>query len=156
MKNDFKRSDLKELKGKDFPFNWWLGIINDKQERIYCIHLNGLKSSVINSKTGLFLDCTAGTRNGWPYYIRDFIYRIHEEQIKNNKDMNNSKGQPIKDGDILAESKATPLDERIIVLEDLKYNRLYWRLLMGDITIRNDMKDLEGERYLTLENIFTS
>jgi len=70
--------------------------------------------------------------------------------------MNNSKGQPIKDGDILAESKATPLDKRIIVLEDLKYNKLYWRLLMGDITIRNDMKDLEGERYLTLENIFTS
>jgi len=68
--------------------------------------------------------------------------------------MNNIKGQPIIDGDILAESYMTPVEERIIIKEI--EGKLYWRRLMGDVADRTPINSLEGERYLTIENIYKS
>lgn len=69
--------------------------------------------------------------------------------------MLNAKNQPIIDGDILAESYTTPIEERIIVIEDVESEKLYWRRLMAtDITIKQPLNTLEGQRYITLENMY--
>jgi hypothetical protein len=68
--------------------------------------------------------------------------------------MKNTKGQPIIDGDVLAETYLTPVEERIIIKEI--DGKLYWRRLMGNVADRTPINSLEGERYLTIENIYTS
>lgn len=69
--------------------------------------------------------------------------------------MLNANNEEIKAGYILAESYNTPIEERIIVIEDFKTGKLYWRRLMGDITVKNTLNTLEGKRYITLSKCYS-
>lgn len=69
--------------------------------------------------------------------------------------MKNANNEEIKAGYILAESYNTPIEERIIVIEDFKTGKLYWHRLMGDITVKNPLNTLEGKRYITLSKSYT-
>lgn len=69
--------------------------------------------------------------------------------------MNNYKGQPIKDGDILAPvSDKFNLYVRVMVLSDHLTGELYWRHQMSDVSIRNNMDTLKGNEYITIENLY--
>lgn len=69
--------------------------------------------------------------------------------------MKNANNEEIKAGYILAESYNTPIEERIIVVEDFKSDKLYWRRLMGDVSVKNPLNTLEGNRYITLQKLYS-
>lgn len=69
--------------------------------------------------------------------------------------MNNSKGQPIKDGDILAPvSDKLNLYARIMVLADHITDELYWRHQMSDFSTQSSIDTLKGNEYITIENLY--
>ena len=70
--------------------------------------------------------------------------------------MNNAKRQPIIAGDILAERYSTPVEQRIMIIEDLKTEELFWRYQLEDYSVKNPINTLEGEKYITLYNFYKS
>jgi hypothetical protein len=75
----FTRKELKTLKAKDFTEGDVI-YINDKfGEQQYTIYISFGKYSLplkttVEDKNFNTLNCTAGTKGGWPYYIADFIH----------------------------------------------------------------------------------
>lgn len=70
--------------------------------------------------------------------------------------MLNANNEEIKAGYILAESPMTPIEERIIIIEDPLTGKLYWRRLMAsDITVKQPLNTLEGKRYITIQKLYS-
>lgn len=74
------RKELKNLKASDFKTGDLIDVVDDNNNIIYTINIDygiyktPLKTTVVDKNYKL-LNCTAGTKGGWTYYIRDFIYR---------------------------------------------------------------------------------
>lgn len=77
LKTILTPKEIRKSNASDFPNGTNIMVVNEKtREHICYIAINGrLHTTVTSAKTFKFLDCTPGTRGGWPYYIADFIYR---------------------------------------------------------------------------------
>jgi len=77
----FTRSQLKGQRAKDYKDGDMVDIINKDGDLVYTINIfygqysSPLKTNVTDKDYNL-LGCTAGTPNGWPYYIADFIHAL--------------------------------------------------------------------------------
>lgn len=74
----FTRKELKNTKAKDYKEGDLVDVIDKFGDIIYTINISyGIYSlpmkTTVNDKNYNLLGCTAGTKNGWPYYISDFI-----------------------------------------------------------------------------------
>jgi hypothetical protein len=73
------RKELKNLKAVDFKEGDMVDVLDKNGEVVYTINISfgeykrPLKTTV-NDKNYNMLNCTAGTKGGWPYYIADFIH----------------------------------------------------------------------------------
>lgn len=74
------RKELKNLSILDFKEGDMIDVLNNNNDLMYTIHISygeyklPLKTQVVD-KNWKYLSCTAGVKNGWPYYIADFIHR---------------------------------------------------------------------------------
>lgn len=77
----YTRKELKKLKAVDFKENDTVHVVDNLGETIYDIIIGfgefkrPIRTIVYNSKFES-LNCTPGTRGGWPYYIAEFIHGI--------------------------------------------------------------------------------
>jgi hypothetical protein len=75
MKIEFNKRELASVKPADFGEVKTIYITDKFGAAIYQVYLDGLKSTVFSYNANKDLNCTPGTRGGWPYYIADFLYR---------------------------------------------------------------------------------
>lgn len=75
------RKELKNFKAVDFSEGDIIDVVDKYGDVVYMINISfgeykrPLKTTV-DDKDYNVLNCTAGTKGGWPYYIADFIHAI--------------------------------------------------------------------------------
>lgn len=73
------RKELKNLKASDFKEGDMIDVLDKNGDLVYTINISygeykrPLKTTVVDKDYNT-LNCTAGTKGGWPYYIADFIH----------------------------------------------------------------------------------
>lgn len=74
------RKYLKIIKAVNFKEGDIIDVVDKNGELLYSIHISfgeykrPLKTFVVDRNYKM-LNCTAGTKGGWPYYIAEFIHR---------------------------------------------------------------------------------
>jgi hypothetical protein len=77
----FTKKELKNLKAVDFKNDDVIYVVDNNGEQIYTIYISFGKykrplKTTVEDKNFKLLNCTAGTKGGWPYYIANFIHAI--------------------------------------------------------------------------------